>query len=100
MTNFLEFVFGTSPVDAGSVLRPPVSMVEVSGQHYLQMTVPRVSGRLFSGLVEVSGDLSDWRSGAPFTMVVEESETSMVVRDLAPVGPARPKRFMRFKASE
>lgn len=100
VANFLEFVFGTSPVDAGSVLRPPVSTVEVSGQRYLQMTVPRVPGRLFSGLVEVSGDLSEWRSGAPFTTVVEESETSMVVRDLAPVGPVHPKRFIRFKATE
>jgi hypothetical protein len=100
VANFLEFVFGTSPVDAGSVLRPPVSIVEVSGQNYLQMRVPRVPGRLFSGQVEVSGDLSDWRSGAPFTTVVEESESSMVVRDLAPVGAVHPKRFIRFKASE
>lgn len=100
VANFLEFVFGTSPVDAGSVLRPPVSMVEVSGQRYLQMTVPRVPGRLFSGQVEVSGDLADWRSGAPFTTVVEESESAMVIRDLAPAGLIHPKRFIRFKATE
>lgn len=100
VANFLEFVFGTSPVDAGSVLRPPVSAVEVSGQRYLQMTVPRVPGRLFSGVVEVSGNLADWRSGAPFTTVVSESDSSIVVRDLAPFGAANPKRFMRFKASD
>lgn len=100
VANFLEFVFGTSPRDRTSVRRPTVSLVEVSGQRHLQMTVPRVPGRLFHGAVEVSGDLSDWQSGAAFTTVVEEGESSVVVRDLAPFGPANPRRFIRFKAGE
>ncbi len=98
VANFLEFVFGTSPVDAASVLRPPVSRVEVSGQHYLQMTVPLVAGRLYDGTVEVSGNLSEWQSGAPFTTVVSQGGGTLVVRDLAPLGPVHPKRFIRFKA--
>jgi hypothetical protein len=100
VANFLEYVFGTSPIDAGSALHPPVSMVEISGQRHLQMTVPRVPGRLFSGRVEVSGNLSDWQSGAPFTTVVSEGANALVIRDAAPVGPAHPKRFIRFKATE
>ncbi len=100
VANFLEYVFGTSPLDAASVHRPPVSTVEVSGQRHLQMTVPRVPGRLYDGVVEVSGDLSDWRSGAPFTSVVSEGSDRLVVRDLVPLDPAHPKRFIRFKAME
>lgn len=100
VANFLEFVFGTSPVDAASVFRPPVSVVEVEGRRHLQMTVLPVEGRLFEGAVEVSGDLADWRSGAPFTTVVSEGPEGMVVRDVAPVGPLHPKRFIRFRARQ
>lgn len=99
VANFLEFVFGTSPLDPGSLAHPPVSMVEVSGQRHLQMTVPRMAGRLFDGVVEVSGDLLDWQGGAPFTTVVSEGADALVVRDATPVGPGHPKRFIRFKAN-
>lgn len=100
VANFLEYVFGTSPVDAGSVRHPLVSMAEVSGQRHLQITVPRVAGRLFDGVVEVSGNLLDWQSGTPFTTVVSEGSEAVVIRDSAPVGPAHPKRFIRFRAAE
>jgi hypothetical protein len=100
VANFLEFVLGSRPDDPSSVVRPPVSMVEVAGRQHLQMTVPRVPGRLFAGAVEVSGDLSDWRSGAPFTVVVSDAAEGLVVRDVAPIGPSNPKRFIRFKADE
>jgi hypothetical protein len=100
VANFLEFVLGSLPDDPSSVVRPPVSMVEVAGRKHLLMTVPRVPGRLFDGVVEVSGDLSEWRSGPPFTTIVSDGAEGLVVRDLAPAGPAHPKRFIRFKASE
>jgi hypothetical protein len=100
VANFLEFVLGSLPDDPSSVVRPPVSMVEIAGQKHLQMTVPRVPGRWFDGAVEVSGDLSDWRSGAPFTTIVSDGAEGLVVRDLAPLDPQNPKRFIRFKASE
>jgi hypothetical protein len=99
LANFLEFVLGSLPDDPSSVVRPPVSMVEVAGRKHLQMTVPRVPGRLFDGAVEVSGDLSDWRSGAPFTGIVADGVEGLVVRDLTPLDPANPKRFIRFKAA-
>ena len=98
VSNLLEFVFGTSPLIAGSQ-QVMDSWFESGGQRYLQLTVPRRRDRLALFSVEVSENLSLWQSGASVTAVVSDQPNSWVVRDLAPQTPQHPKRFIRFKAT-
>ncbi|MEO7341249.1 MAG: SdrD B-like domain-containing protein [Luteolibacter sp.] len=97
--NLMEFVFGTDPKSPGATIATPVVLVDVSGQRYLQITVPRRIDHPASLTVEVSSDMIDWNSGASNTVVVEDSAAALVVRDLVPFNPANPKRFIRLKAS-
>ena len=98
VANLLEFVFGSSPLVAGS---QPVadSWFESGGQHFLQLAIPRRRDRLALCALEVSEDLSLWQSGASFTAVVSDQPNSWVVRDLTPRSSQHPKRFIRFKAT-
>jgi hypothetical protein len=89
----LEFVFGTPPMSAGPPAATPVTL---PGGH-LQMTIPRRADRPALLTVEVSGDLSDWRSGEAATQIVEDGASVLVVRDLTASGPLHPARFMRLK---
>lgn len=95
--NALEFVFGTSPTMPGAATITPVSMVEISSQRYLQISVPRLRDRLATVVVEVSGDLVTWNSGAAHTVEVSNTATELIVRDLTPSGPGSPRRFMRAR---
>lgn len=97
-SNLLEFLFGTSPTLHGSPPATPTTLVDVSGQKHLQITIPRLRDRLVSVTVEVSSDLVSWQSGASATTEVSSTAELLVVRDLTPVGPGLPKRFMRLKA--
>ncbi|MES2477262.1 MAG: hypothetical protein V4640_15865 [Verrucomicrobiota bacterium] len=96
-SNALEFVFGTSPVLAGSPTLTPLSIVDASDLFYQQITVPRLRDRLATVVVEVSGDLVTWQSGAAHTLEVSNSDTQLVVRDVVPTGPSNPRRFMRAR---
>jgi hypothetical protein len=91
--NLLEFVFGTPPMSAGPPAATPVTL---PGGH-LQMAIPRRADRPALLTVEVSGDLSDWRSGEAATQIVEDGASVLVVRDLTASGPFHPARFMRLK---
>jgi hypothetical protein len=93
-SNLLEFVFGTLPKSAGA---PTATPVILSGGH-LQITIPRRIDHLANLTVEVSENLSDWRSGPAATQLVDDGEAVLVVRDLVPLDPVHPKRFMRLKA--
>ena len=99
ISNLMEFVFGTAPKSPGAGTTTPISLVDVSGQLYLQITVPRRIDHSASLAVQVSADLIEWNSGASYTVVVEDSAAALIVRDLIPFNPANPKRFMRLKAS-
>lgn len=96
--NLLEFLFGTSPTQAGSPPATPMVLAEVSGQKYLQITIPRLRDRLVSLTVEVSSDLVSWQSGTAATVDVSNTSAQWVVRDLTPLAPGLPSRFMRMKA--
>lgn len=98
VSNLLEFIFGTSPTLRGSPPATPTTLVDVSGQKHLQITILRLRDRLASVAVEVSSDLVSWQSGATATSEVTNTAELLVVRDLTPVGPGLPKRFMRLKA--
>jgi hypothetical protein len=95
--NVLEFAFGTSPIQAGPPVKTPVSLVDASGQTYLQISVPRLRNRLLTVVVEVSGDLVTWHSGSAHTAEVSNTTTQLVVRDVVASGPGNPQRFMRAR---
>ena len=97
-SNLLEFVFGTPPKQTGA---PPATSLEIvtsSSQRFQQITVPRRTDRLATLTVQVSPDLTSWSSGPAATAVISETPTSLVTRDLTPLSPGAPKRFMRLKA--
>lgn len=98
VSNLLEFVFGTPPTVPGAPPLTATSFVAISGQSYLQISIPRLRNRLAKLTVEVSADLSHWDSGDSFTAVVSDSATALVVRDKTPAVPGAARRFMRVKA--
>lgn len=97
--NLIEFAFGSSPLESGSIPGSTLSRVAVGGQTYLQLRVPRRVDHLVGLTVEVSSDLQTWQSGEAHSVVVENSLAALVVRDLTAISPSAPKRFMRVKAS-
>jgi hypothetical protein len=96
--NLLEFVFGSPPKQAGPPPPLTVSIMETSGQRYLQISIPRLRERMAVLTVMVSDDLTDWQSGPSHTTEVSSAATSLVVRDLTPLESGQPRRFMRLKA--
>lgn len=93
-SNLLEYVFGTPPKSAGPPTATPVTL---AGGH-VQIIIPRRPDRPARLTVEVSGNLSDWQSGPTVTQVVDDGAAALIVRDLVPVDPVHPRRFMRLKA--
>lgn len=94
VSNLLEFVFGTQPKTAGASTATPMSLVDGK----LQVSIPRRIDHPAALTVQVSGDLTSWASGPGHTEIVADDVSSLVVRDLTPIDPANPKRFMRLKA--
>lgn len=93
-SNLLEYVFGTAPRQAGA---PPATPVALVGGH-LQITIPRRSDHPATLVVQVSADLTIWEAGPAFTAETSNSPAAWVVRDLTPLDPAHPRRFMRLQA--
>ncbi len=98
VSNLLEFVFGTSPTQAAAAPATPTSFVEISGQSYLQISIPRLRNRLATFTVEVSSNLVQWNSGNTYTAEVTNTAEALVVRDKTVSGAGLPQRFMRLKA--
>jgi hypothetical protein len=99
ISNLIEYVFGSSPVQANPPQPTSLSITEIAGQRYLQLSIPRRVDRSASLTVEVSDDMIQWNSGAGVTTVVESGPANWVVRDLEAIDQSRPKRFMRLKAA-
>ena len=97
--NILEFISGTSPLSRNPSPIAPEALASLSGEKYLQLTIPRRADRPATLIVEVSENLSVWNSGTGHTATVSSSTTSLTVRDLIPVSPAAPKRFIRLRVS-
>jgi hypothetical protein len=97
-SNLLEFVFGTPPLQAGAPTATPVEIVTVSGQRFLQMTIPRIESHQAILRVQVSSDLMTWDQGPAVTEVVSSTPTEMVVRRVMPLGAGESKFFMRLSA--
>lgn len=92
--NLLEFVFGTPPTRAG----PPPQMPVALAGGFLQVTIPRRIDHPALLTVETSPDLTAWAAGPGATVVVADGPAALVVRDLTPLGPGVPRRFMRLRA--
>jgi hypothetical protein len=94
IANLLEFVFGTSPLSPDGPVPTPLSLIA----GHPTIIIPRRADHTSTLKVEVSNDLIHWQSGPGFTEVVEDSIGSLVVRDLTPMTPDSPPRFMRVRA--
>lgn len=97
--NILEFIFGTSPKIANPSPLASASLLSLSNERYLQLIIPRRADRPANLVVEVSENLSQWNSGSGHTATVLSSNTSLTVRDLTPISPTAPKRFIRINAT-
>lgn len=96
--NLLEYVFGTPPVQAGAPPQMIVQIVNVSGQWFQQVSIPRRVDHPATLTVQVSPDLTNWAAGPAATVVVSDTPSALVVRDLTPISPGAPQRFFRLKA--
>ena len=101
VTNFAEFVFGTSPKDATSVPSKPKGMVvEENGASYLAIEFVRAADvRAFDVTAESSADLSQW--GATAVELVRETpmgegRTSVIYRDTTAVTSGE-ERYLRLR---
>jgi hypothetical protein len=86
-SNLLEFIFATSPAQSGPPTATPVSLVGISGEKFVRISIPRLRNRLAEVIVEVSDDLLTWHPGVSHTVETMNTSTSLVVRDLSPAGP-------------
>lgn len=97
LANLIKYAFGrdaTVPVTADQT--PAGSMTSESGQKYLTLTVPRRMRRSdVTYTVQVSGDLSQWMSGPGHTVIMQDDETQLVVRDATPLSDGG-QRFIRL----
>jgi hypothetical protein len=93
--NLLEFVFGTDPISANAPTATLASLVD----GHLVITIPRRIDHQAVLTVEVSGDLVLWNSGPAHVEILSDGLAALVARDLTPLDPADPKRFIRLKAA-
>lgn len=93
--NLLEFAFGTSPTAANAPVATPVTLQD----GHPVITIPRRLDHLANYLVEVSGNLVDWQSGPAHTEILQNDAAALRVRDLTPLSPSNPKRFIRLKVT-
>lgn len=97
LANLIKYAFGRDaavPVTAEQA--PAGSMMTESGQKYLTLTVPRRMRRsdvIYT--VEVSSDLANWMSGPGHTVIVQDDETQLAVRDATPLSDGG-QRFIRL----
>lgn len=94
VSNLIEFALGTPP--AGGPPTPPVPVERIDG--HLVMTVARQPGNLVNLTVEVSDDLETWQFGPTSTQVLTNTPSLLVVKDLTPLSPSAPHRFIRLRA--
>ena len=97
LSNFLEYALATAPTAANP--NPITSTaVEITGQRYFQMTVPKnPSATNVTYVVEATDDPSGpWSSFG--LVVVTDDANQLVVRDSQPLAGA-PRRFFRLRAT-
>ncbi|MEI8340801.1 MAG: SBBP repeat-containing protein [Verrucomicrobiota bacterium] len=102
--NLMEYALKLEPRQASSAGLPTRSVVTVSGSNYLALSYTKVDLAIdITYLVESSGNLSGWNSGAGFTAPYSSTDngngtTTVVVRDAIPLSSAS-KRFLHLKVT-
>jgi hypothetical protein len=98
LQNLVKYALGLAPATHAQPAQYPVgSVTREGGANYLTLSVPRRAKRLdVDSIVEVSDDLVTWHSAWDDTVVLQDDESLLVVRDATPMsGNAR--RFIRLK---
>jgi hypothetical protein len=101
LVNLIKYALRLDPArPALPTERPSGTLTAIGGSRYLTLTVPRLTRRGdVDYIVEVSNDMLTWNTGSGYTMTLQDSETSLIVRDVAPIGSSA-RRFMRLKVRE
>ncbi len=97
LPNLVKYALGLAADQSATPAQIPAgSMTPVTDKNYLTLTVPRRMRRSdVSYTVQVSSDLQTWNSGSGHTVIVEDTATSLVVRD-AVASSGNTKRFIRL----
>ncbi len=96
-SNLLEYALGMSPTTGGDV-NLASSVMDVSGQKYLQLSVNRTLVRPgITWSLERSADMVNWSSAT--SAVITDTASQLVLRDTLPLTGAE-KRFIRLRATE
>ena len=100
LQNLVKYALGLPPtLHAQPAQYPSGSVTRDATGNYLTLTVPRRAKRMdVDSIVEVSDDLVTWRSGWGDTVVLQDDESLLVVRDAAPM-QGNLRRFMRLKVT-
>lgn len=101
VSNLMKYALNLSPFARATAADLPGSSIEAG---YLTLTFARGSSRTdIDYLVEVSGDLAEWKSGPDFTEEISASGQGewqeVTVRDRTPLATAD-RRFIRLKIGE
>ncbi|MDZ4404093.1 M64 family metallopeptidase [Prosthecobacter sp.] len=97
LPNLVKYALGLAAnVTATPSQLPAGSMTSSTGQDYLTLTILRRMRRSDATYtVQVSNDLITWNSGAGHTVIVEDSDTQLVVRDAVSFSGSA-QRFIRL----
>ncbi|MGC9450577.1 MAG: PKD domain-containing protein [Oceanipulchritudo sp.] len=97
IVNLTEFALGGNPMVADPQILPVIDTEQVGGLDHLRISINKNPNALgIDYVVEVSGDIVNWDSGAAHSTVISETDISLIVRDNLPMDPANP-RFIRLK---
>lgn len=94
LPNLVKYALGLDAAIAATPAQLPAGSLT---SNYLTLTVPRRLRRNdASYTVEVSSDLVTWTSGAGHTVIVQDADNQLIVRDAVPQS-SHVKRFIRLK---
>ena len=95
--NALEYVYGSSPLQAGAAPALSVAWREIDGLSYWEIAIPRRRDRKAQLLAAFSEDLQTWQSGPGVSVIVEDGPSLLRIRSLTP-RQDHARRFFRLEA--
>ncbi len=102
IANAIKYALGLDADSSGYAGRLSTEVLNVGGEDYLSLTYvipdPALTGVGYS--VKVGGDLSAWAEDVTeVSNTVEGGLRTITVRDIQPIGPTHPKRFIRLEVN-
>ena len=97
--NLAKYALGVDPLKTIATAQRPFATLtlEAGDEHYLTLNVPRRIRRTDVGyLVQISDNFASWNSGPGHTVIIEDRDDLLVVRDANPISAA-PQRAMRLR---